>query len=184
MQRLARGLVTIVFLCVLPAVAAAERGWIKDEVRINKRTGPGTKFRILGVVKTGDGFDILERAEKWTKVRDAQGEAWIPVGFLQAEPPARVLLEQHLTETKELRGNHGRLTQELEELRTANATLTEQHDALQTRFKTIERENIELKAGARWPEWIAGASILLVGGILGIIVHSATARRQTRRIRL
>ncbi len=184
MQCCARRLAVVVFLLLLPLAGHAEQGWIKDEVRLNKRTGPGTQFRILGAVSTGDGFQILERAEKWTKVRDDEGDAWIPSGYLQAEPPARVLLERHLAETKELRGNAGKAAAEIEELRTANETLTAQHAELEARFKVIERENFELKAGARWPEWISGASILLVGGILGIIVHSATARRQTRRIRL
>lgn len=184
MQRCARALAMVAFLLALPLASQAERGWVKDEVVLYKRTGPGTQFRILGAVKTGENFQILERTEKWTKVQDEKGDAWIPVGFLQPEPPARILLERHLAETKELRGNAGKLTTELEELRTANATLTKEHGALQERFKKVERENIELRAGARWPEWIAGASILMVGGILGIIVHSATARRQTRRIRL
>ena len=56
--------------------------------------------------------------------------------------------------------------------------------ALEERAAKLDRENIELRAGARWPEWIAGGSILLVGGVLGMAVHASSARRQTRRIRL
>lgn len=173
----------VVALFALPFASHAERAWIKDEVRLNKRTGPGTQYRILTAVKTGDSFEVLSRAEEWTQVQDEDGIAWIPSGYLQAEPPARVQLERHMSENKDLRRNHGELTGEVEELRTANTELTARFAELDERAKRLERENIELRAGARWPEWIAGASILLVGGILGMIVH-ASNRRQTRRIRL
>ena len=174
----------LALLALWPAESRAERGWIRDEVRINKRTGPGTQFRIVGVAKTGDGFDIVSREEKWTQIRDGDGESWIPAGYLQVEPPASVQLERYKAETSQARESHGRLTAELEELRTANAELTERFASLEERATELERDNIELRAGARWPEWIAGGSILLVGGVLGIAVHASTSRRQTRRIRL
>ena len=162
----------------LPAASHAEQAWIKDEVRLHKRTGPGTQYRILGPVKTGESFEVLSRAKEWTQVRDAEGDAWIPAGYLQNEPPARVQLERYIAERAQMRGDHGTLTVEVEALRAANAELTGQVAALDETAKKFERENFELKAGARWPEWISGASILLVGGILGIIVHASTGRRQ------
>ena len=183
-RRLALLLAGLVGLLGLPAASHAENAWIKDEVRLHKRTGPGTQYRILGAVKTGDVFEVLSRAEEWTQVRDSEGDAWIPAGYLQNEPPARVQLERHISESAQMRNDHGQLTAEVEELRATNAELTEQNASLDARAKKFERENFELRAGARWPEWISGASILLVGGILGIIVHASTGRRQTRRIRL
>ena len=48
----------------------------------------------------------------------------------------------------------------------------------------LTRENLDLRAGARWPHWIAGASIFLAGSLIGIIVHWSTSRRTRHRIRL
>jgi hypothetical protein len=42
---------------------------------------------------------------------------------------------------------------------------------------------MELRAGARWPEWIAGASILAVGMLMGAILQSANGRRARPKIR-
>ena len=183
-RRCALLLAGVVALVLLPLASQAERAWVKDEVRLQKRTGPGTQFRILGAATTGDSFEVISRTEEWTQVRDGEGEAWIPAGFLASEPPARVQLERHLAENTEMRESHAQLSGEVEELRTRSAELGERNTELDARLKQLERENIELRAGARWPEWIAGASILLVGGILGMILHASTARRQTRRIRL
>ena len=184
LRRPALLLAGLVVLLGLPVASHAEQAWIKDEVRLHKRTGPGTQYRILSAVKTGDQFEVLSRAESWTQVRDAKGDAWIPAGYLQNEPPARIQLERYIAESAQMRSDHGQLTTEVEELRSAKAALTEQNALLDALTKKFERENFELRAGARWPEWISGASILIVGGILGMIVHASTARRQTRRIRL
>ena len=48
----------------------------------------------------------------------------------------------------------------------------------------LTRENLELRAGARWPEWITGAGILGAGMLMGAILHSITGRRSRPRIRL
>jgi len=169
----------------LPVTSGAERAWIKDEVRLNIRTGPGVEYRILGTVKTGDSFEILSRSEGWTQLRGRDAlQGWIPAGYLQAEAPARIRLARHEADSAELRSGHSRLSKEVDTLRTENQELSQTRATLQSRLDTIERDNTKLRAGARWPEWITGASILVVGGLLGIIVHATTTRRQTRRIRL
>ena len=90
---------TTLALAGLPSVSLAERAWIKDEVRLNIRTGPGVEYRIRGAVKTGDSFEVLSRTEGWTEVRGRDAlQGWIPAGYLQAEAPARIRLERHEAE--------------------------------------------------------------------------------------
>lgn len=184
-RRLALLIATTLAVASLPATSGAERAWVKDEVRLNIRTGPGLEYRILGAVKTGDSFEILSRTEGWTEVRGRDAlQGFIPAGYLQAAAPARIRLARHEADTADLRSSHSRLSKEVDTLRADNQELSQTRTALQSRLDTIEKENTKLRAGARWPEWITGAAILVVGGLLGIIVHATTARRQTRRVRL
>ncbi len=171
-------------LLALPATAAAERAWVKDEVRLNLRIGPDTKYKILGGLKTGDTVDIVARGDGWTQVQFNGREGWIPAGFLQPEPPAGVQLERHLAETAELRERFSTLSTEVEELRSRNGELSSVEETQSEEIDRLTRENLELRAGARWPHWIAGASIFLAGSLIGIIVHWSTSRRTVRRIRL
>lgn len=184
MKRRTGALVVALLLLAPAGRALAERAWVKDEVRLNVRTGPGTQFRILGGIGTGDSVEILDRGDGWTQVRGSTGEGWIPAGFLQAEPPARIRLERFEADTAELRERFGRLSSEVEELRARNQELSAGDEERDAEIARLTRENLELRAGARWPEWIAGASILGVGGLLGIFVHWSSSRRTTRRIRL
>jgi SH3 domain protein len=167
----------------LPALA--ERAWIKDELRINLRTGPGVQFRIVGRLKTGDTVDILETGEGWTKVRIAElGDGWIPEGYLQPTPPARLRLDQSEGQSQDLRDRVEELSRKTTELTSANATLSSRDGDQQEQISRLTRENMELRAGARWPHWITGAGILAAGMLLGVIVRAAAGRRNRTRISL
>jgi len=184
-RRLAFLLVAAAALVMLAGASHAERAWVKDELQLNIRTGPGVKYRILGVLATGDPVETLSLTEGWTQVRAPSGmDGWIPEGYLQAEIPARVRLERHEAETAELRTRFEKLSAEVVDLRSNNQQLSEQESKQRAEIDLLTRENLELSVGARGPEWITGASILVIGAILGIIVHRSASRRPTPRIRL
>ena len=184
-RRLVFPLVAAAALVVLGGPSHAERAWIKDELRLNIRTGPGVKYRILGVLETGDSVDVLSRTEGWTEVRAGGGmQGWIPEGYLQAEAPAGIRLERQEAESKDLHARFEKLSTEVVDLREQNQQLSEQESKQRSEIDALTRENLELRAGARGPEWITGASILFVGAILGIIVHRSASRRPSPRIRL
>lgn len=169
--------------------AAAETGWVRGEVRLNVRTGPGTQYRILGVAKTGDGVEVVSRGEDWIQIRltDEEGsvrEGWIPEGYLEPEPPPTIRLEQSEQRVIDLEQELAGLSEEATKLRKDNQALASQDGDQKSQIKQLTMENMELRAGARYPEWITGASILAAGMILGAMLHRSSSRRQPTRIRL
>ncbi len=184
--RTLRALVLAIALAALWANAAgAEYAWVRGEVRLNLRTGPGTQFRIVGVMKTGDAVTILKRAESWTQVRLGDGkEGWIPVGYLQAEPPPTVRLEQIQDELTSLQAKLEAALAESSKLKTRSDELESRDDGQQSEISRLDRENTKLKAQKRWPEWITGASVLAAGMLLGAILHRNSTRRPSSRVRL
>jgi len=163
------------------AAAVAEQAWVKDELRVNVRSGASTRYRVIGAIGTGDKVTILDRTEDWTQVRtDKIEEGWIPAGYLQAEPPARVLLAERDRKIADLE-------RRVEETSASESRIRLEHDELSSRdseqqaeISRLTRENLELRVGARWPEWLTGAGIVLVGMILGSIVARSSNRRQPR----
>jgi SH3 domain protein len=180
----AAGLVTAALL-VAPGGARAEAAWIKEELRLNLRSGPGVQYRIMGVVETGDAVQVMKRGNGWTQVRVADlGDGWIPEGYLQPEPPAAVRLAQSEAQTAEFRSQFESLVEKSSALEAQNKELTQRDTEQRTEIESLTRENMELHAGARWPEWITGAGILGAGMVMGAILHAVTGRRQRPRIRL
>ncbi len=164
----------------------AQEAWVMDkEVRLTLRTGAGTKYRIIGNLTTGDVATILTRGEGWTKVRTADGkEGWVSAGFLQASPPAQVELERLGRETEELRRQVSELSEKTTDLRATKDELEADDEEQRLEIDRLTRENYELRAGARWPEWITGAGIVLAGMALGALLGRNAGRRRQPRVRL
>ena len=172
-------------LAVLATPSAAERAWVKDELRLNLRAGPGVQYRILAVAKTGDSLDVVSRTDDWIQVRvDGKDTAWIPSGYLQSGPPASLRLTKAETEVTELRDRVASLSEKASALRSANEDLKARDETRSAELERLVRENLQLRAGTRWPEWITGACILGLGMIVGSLLHRNGTRRKTPRIRL
>ena len=171
------------------AAAAAEPAWVRGDIRLNVRTGPGTQYRIMGVAKTGDGVEVLARGDNWTQIRidNEEGDTidgWIPEGYLRTQPPPTVRLNRAESRLGELESELSALREQTQNLESQNALLTKRDSEQQSQIKELTMENMELNAGARYPEWITGASIFAAGMILGAMLHRGQSRRQTTRIRI
>jgi SH3 domain protein len=165
--------------------ARAASAWVKGEVRLNVRTGPSNEYRILGELHTGDKVDVLENGEGWTRIRSGDREGWVPEGYLQNEPPATALLADAQGKASELAVRVSALEAQTAKLGEENQSLTERDASQRGDLEKLTRENLELKAGAAWPERIVGAGILATGMLLGWLIHVFASRRQRPpRIRL
>lgn len=164
--------------------ARAAQAWVKGDVLLNVRTGPGAENRPLGAITTGDAVEILGQGNGWTQVRTASDEeGWIPSGFLQDEPPAVVRLEQVESEASELRQRVDALTAEAEQLRAAQAEATAAAEEKSREIERLSAENAALQSEVIWPVMLTGASILLTGGLLGAWARGG-GRRPSQRVRL
>jgi len=165
--------------------ARAASAWVKGEVRLNVRTGPSNENRILGELHTGDKVDVLENGEGWTRIRSGDREGWVPEGFLQNEPPATALLADAQGKASELAGRVTALEAQTAKLGEENQSFSQRDTSQRSEIESLTRENLELKAGAAWPERIVGAGILGTGMLIGWLIHVISSRRQrTPRIRL
>jgi len=165
--------------------AHAASAWVKGEVRLNVRTGPSNEYRILDELHTGDKVDVLENGEGWTRIRSGDREGWVPEGFLQNEPPASALLADAQGKASELSGRVNALEAQTAKLGEENQSFGQRDASQRKEIEALTRENLELKAGAAWPERIVGAGILGTGMLIGWLIHVISSRRQrTPRIRL
>ncbi len=183
--RVGAALVAASLLLFVTSSASAEAAWVRGGIRLNLRTEPGTEFRIIGGVSTGDAVDILGRTEGWTRVQLPDGKAgWIPEGYLQPEPPPTVRLAQLEDDVTSLRAQLEASNARTSDLETTNETLASRDGGQRAEIDRLKVENTEMHASRRWPEWITGASVLATGMLLGAILHRNATRRPASRIRL
>lgn len=167
--------------------ARGESAWVKDELRLELRSGPSARHRIHGAIQTGDLVEVLQQDDGWTQVRlrgpDGEPvEGWVPEGHLQAEMPARMRLARFQEESAGLGARLEELTRRTETLESENEQLAGRDAAQRDEIAKLTRENLELQAGAHWPDRLAGAAILGAGMLLGALLRRG--RRSGPRVRL
>ena len=91
-----RGLTIISTLLIAGAalsVAAQERAYVRDEIRVNMRAGPGLQFRILRVLTSGEVVRRLAERDDWVQVAIPGGpDGWIESGYITTQVPPSVVL--------------------------------------------------------------------------------------------
>jgi SH3 domain protein len=175
-MRVARWLCLILVGCLSASIAVAD--YIDGEVRAHLRAGPGLEFRILKILPAGTQVQKLGREGDWIHVRMADLEGWIPDGFLSDEEPASALLPRA---KEKLVSAEGRIS-ELDQKLTAQTAELEQLSTLRERNQVLEADVSRMDASARWKSLTAGAGILLVGILIGLVAPRGGGTRSRLKL--
>ena len=165
----------------------AEAAWIRGGVKLNLRTGPGTEYRILGLLETGDEVAILSEQGDWTEIQvTADGkQGFILAGYADLEPPSAIKVLELESQVKELISQLRKSQSASKGFGEKAHVLEKSEEELRNKISLLTVENHSLKSPSRWPEWITGALILSSGMVLGGILRSILSRsKRQHRIKL
>lgn len=175
-MRVARWLCLVVLACFSARVAAAD--FIGGEVQAHLRSGPGLEFRILKILTTGMQVQRLGRDGSWVHVRAGDLEGWIPDQYVSAEEPASAALPRAKEKLVSAEGRINELDQKL----SAQTAELEQLSTLRERNQVLEADVSRINANARWKSLTAGAGILLVGILIGLIAPRGGGTRSRLKL--
>lgn len=170
--------------CILAGAAHAESGWARGAPLL-LRSGPSTQNRILGSLEPGQRVEILERGDGWSRVQTPAGKVgWVAAGYLSGEAPPAQRLEALEAETVRLRQELETLRGQAEQLSRENEALSGEDATRRERLEELAQENLRLRAGERWAEWLTGALLLGTGMALGGLLTRLSGRRGPKRLKL
>ncbi len=175
-MRVARWLCLIALVIFGSRSAVAE--FVDGEVRANLRAGPGLEFRIMKILPAGAVVETLGRDGEWVRVRSGGLEGWVPEGYVSNEEPASVQLPRV---RERLATAEARVSELDKELGTRTAELVELA-ALRERNRVLEADASNASANARWKVLTAGAAIVLVGILLGLIAPRGGGTRSRLKL--
>lgn len=198
-----RALIALVALLALPAISAAETRFV--EVEVTLRSGQGTEFSIVRMIRSGSAVEVLQedRQKGYTKIRIPGGvEGWVLSRYLTDNPvgaeqlvAARQRVDQLTRENKELTGERNRYMKEADSLAedlarvkdlSANAlSLEETNKQLrstlirnQETIDQLQSENMRLSSKATRDWFVAGGGVLALGIFLGVVLPRIRWRRR------
>jgi SH3 domain protein len=101
-KTLRRVLLLLLLGMALPALA--EQGYITDRLHITLRRGPGNEYKILKSLPSATPVEILERGERYLKVRLEDGEeGYVLTQYVSDEMPYVLVAERLRRERDRLR---------------------------------------------------------------------------------
>ncbi|BBP45336.1 hypothetical protein THMIRHAS_07090 [Thiosulfatimonas sediminis] len=124
------------------AATAGYTNYVTDSIEVPVRRGPGYKFKISQMLKSGTPIKILEvDKEGWVQVEYTRGSktslGWMPSSMLQNEPIAKERLVTQIEKTNQVEEKFNALQLELK-------TLKERFDTASTELSSIKQEKFEV----------------------------------------
>jgi SH3 domain protein len=129
----------------LPATTWAAKAYVSDPKETALRAGPGTNYKVITMVPSGTGLEVLKSAE-WLQVRlsGPGGEArdgWVQNAAVAPFPPESTFI-------KELQTENAQIHEKLSSIERERADLVQKEKDLTERFKKLEAAHEALKSGS------------------------------------
>ncbi|MCP4003475.1 MAG: TIGR04211 family SH3 domain-containing protein [bacterium] len=153
--------------------------YIRDEIRVNMRAGPGLEFKITELLTSGAEVAKLGEEEKWTRVRSPRGkEGWVPKGYVTGDPPASVTLPVVQAKLTKITAQ----AEEFEKKLAEQASILQEMDELREKNASLEIEVNELTWSSAWKSLATGALIIVFGMMVGLLIPRGSGTRNRLKL--
>ncbi len=72
----------------------AEKMYVGNILKITLRTGPGTDYKVIQMLESGQEVDVLEPGKDWSRILTSGGEeGWVLTRFVSPQVPSDLLLK-------------------------------------------------------------------------------------------
>ena len=172
----------IAFIAILPLVAAAETGYITDQLRLGLHEAEDTRDRPFRMLESGTQFEVLSRTRLYANVEVPNGDrGWVKAAYIVDETPAKLIVNEAQAETERLRAELEEANRAfaepaaaIESLKTENASLQSDLETSRARADELEEETSSYRRRAEQYQyslpvtWVLGAiGVGLVAGFFG-----------------
>ncbi len=171
----------VVFLAMLPLLAAAETAYVTDKLRLGLHQSPDTSDRAFRMLESGQQLEVLFRDGNYASVQLPDGvQGHVKAAYLVTEKPARLVLAETEAERDALRAELEQAREALAapeaniaELQTRIDDLSARLEAAQAQVATLEQDKADIGElrqrfrGSLPLTWVGAAiAVCLVAGFL------------------
>ena len=130
----------------------AKTSYIKPSAEISVRSGQGTDYKIIAMVKDGVAVELIEVDASYAKVRLANGkEGWMLKRFLSDEPPLKDVVTALRSEKEQLQQ---RESDNLQKIKALSSTLAQtetkldsvvaERDQIRIAYQTLQQDTADV----------------------------------------
>ena len=132
-----------------PMAYGQDTRYVSDRVLVPVRSGAGSDFRIVNSgLPSGTALMVFGESEdgKWAEIETRAGtRGWMPSQFLQAKPPANLLMNELKLEVEQLRSERDRVVSQLNQRSSAADKADDTILTLRSELEATMNELAEVK---------------------------------------
>ena len=132
-----------------PMAYGQDTRYVSDRVLVPVHSGAGSDFRIVNSgLPSGTALLMFGESEdgKWAEIETRAGtRGWMPSQFLQAEPPASLLMNELKLEVEQLRSERDRVVSQLNQRSSAADEADDAISKLKSELDATANELTEVK---------------------------------------
>ena len=146
-----RGIITalIVIAFCTTALSASASVYVSDKLDAPLRIGPGTEFRIVGMLRSGQAVEVITEKQGWSNVRTTREsggkEGWILTRYLMSREPWERRVKSLEAENAKLRETVNPVQGELQEVKARNAEIEKELKKTTEALRTVKNDYEKLK---------------------------------------
>lgn len=193
-------LLLLVLICLASSASAVTR-YVSDDLHTFLHSGPGTKYKIIGSVNTGEHIKVIQTNSGFTQVRDSKGRSgWInskyvsnKLGLKERLPKLEIQLTKLNTQlnTAKDKANKEKVSLEenleshssqVSELQKRNSTLNKELQEIQSLNRNLNAK-LDTQKNDLLMRWFSyGGMVGGIGLLLGLVLPSLipSRRKKTR----
>ncbi|WP_072680095.1 TIGR04211 family SH3 domain-containing protein [Arcobacter sp. LA11] len=191
-------LLVLVYL-ISPANAATR--YVSDDLFTYIHSGPGTKYKIVGSINSGERINVIKTNAGFTQIKDSKGRnGWINSKYISRQPGLKERLPKLETKLAELNSqlntakdeankdksslekNLDSYKNQVNELQNVNSKLNEELQEVQTLNRSLNAK-LDTQKNDLLMRWFTYGGMVAGGGLLiGLILPSLipSRRKKTR----
>ena len=178
----------LLILIFISSVANAATNYVSDDLHTFIHSGPGTKYKIIGSVNTGDRIEVIRKESNFTLVKDSKGRSgWInskyvsnKLGLKERLPKIENELTQLKTQLDEYKGNLNSKGSQITNLENTNLKLNKQLEEIQTQNRKLESK-LDTKKNDLLMRWFSYGGMVAGGGLLlGLLIPYLIPKRRSK----
>lgn len=178
----------LLILIFITSFANAATSYISDNLHTFIHSGPGTKYKIIGSVNTGDRVEIIRKNAKYTLIKDSKGRSgWINSKYVSNQPGLKdrlpeleAQLTMFKTQLADYKANIESQDNKLEKLENINLTLNKQIEEIQVLNANLN-DKLDTKKNDLLMRWFSYGGMVAGGGlILGLLIPYLIPKRRNK----
>jgi SH3 domain protein len=143
--------IVFIGLSVTAAVGMAETVYVTENFEITMRTGPGVDRKIISLIQSGNGLQVLEKEKDWSRVKTRNGkEGWVLNRYLTPNEPCEMVLGRVKQEYAAMGVKYEQMKTQLDDLRQSKKTTDtdlsqsrQERDQLSAAYESLKKESSE-----------------------------------------